>query len=340
MLQQWIIHLWQKRTWAILLLPLSLLYFSIIHIRRWLYRIKLFKTYHAPVPVVIIGNINVGGTGKTPLTLHLANTLQQHGFFPGIVSRGYKAKIPVPQEVTASSDPLLCGDEPTLMAQQTTAPIFVHKNRELAIKALLKAYPQCDVILSDDGLQHYALHRDIELAVLDLPRSIGNGWLLPAGPLRETIQRLKTVDFIIYHQSDKTPTPSLSVQTAALPIHMQLFPQAFYQLTQPTHHQTADYFMDKACHAITGIGHPARFFTSLQQMGIACQYTAFNDHHPFTAKDLPADDIILLTEKDAVKLAGLKDDRIWVLPIEVKLEPNLTTLIVAKLTTFKADHHG
>lgn len=335
MIQQAIAQLWQKRTWSFLLLPLSICYFFIIQIRRQLYRLNIFCTYRAPIPVIVIGNINVGGTGKTPLTLHLANTLQQEGFFPGIISRGYKASIRQPCEVRADSDPVLYGDEPTLMAQHTTAPVFVHKKRSLAIQALLKAYPHCNVILSDDGLQHYALHRDIEIALLEIPHSLGNQWLLPAGPLREPVSRLKDVDFVVYHQ--ETPLTSL-FPSSATPIHMQLLTQQFYQLTQPSHQKTSSYFTHKNCHAITGIGNPTRFFKTLSQQGIKCAFTAFADHHHFTAKDLPKAEIIFVTEKDAVKLKALKDDRIWVLPVQVQLEPNLTSLIINKLTHLSGNH--
>lgn len=338
MVEKWITQLWQTRTKAVFLLPFSAIYLGIIMIRRWLYRHHFLKQYQAPVPVIVIGNIRVGGTGKTPLTLYLANALQKQGFHPGIISRGYKATLTSPLEVTTDSNPNTCPDEALLMAQHTSAPIFVHKKRKLAIQALLKTYPHCDVILSDDGLQHYALHRDIEIALIPTHHT-DNGFLLPAGPLRELKSRLNTVDFIVSPQKSvaKNQAPT---QFAPCRISMQLIPQKFYQLTHPDNIKSADTFIKEDCHAIAGIANPERFFHSLAKMGIHCPNTPFNDHHQFIAKDLPSNAIILATEKDAVKLQALKDDRIWILPIKVALEPDLTPFIVAKLTTLKIDYHG
>lgn len=338
MVEKWITQLWQTRTKAIFLLPFSALFLLILMVRRWLYRYQFLQQYKAPVPVIIIGNIRVGGTGKTPLTLYLANALQEQGFHPGIISRGYKAKRISPLEVTSNSPPNTCGDEPLFMAQHTNAPIFVHKKRKLAIQSLLKAYPHCDVILSDDGLQHYALQRDIEIALIP-PHNTDNGFLLPAGPLRELKSRLNTVDFIVAPKKIASQSQAVT-QFSPCHITMQFIPQAFYQLTHPDQISEADNFTTQDCHAIAGISNPERFFESLARMGINCQTTAYADHYPFTAKDLPPNAIILATEKDAVKLQVLKDDRIWILPIKVALEPDLTPFIVAKLTTLKIDYHG
>jgi tetraacyldisaccharide 4'-kinase len=300
-----------------------------------MYQKNVLLRYKAPVPLIIVGNISVGGTGKTPLTLYLTQALQKQGFSPGIISRGYKAHVAYPQQVTRDSDPHLCGDEPVLMANYTTAPIFIHRKRALAIKALCQAYPQCDIIVCDDGLQHYALQRDIEIAVIDTARPIGNGFLLPAGPLRETPARLSEVDFVIYNG-----TENVHFSQVMTPIRMQLQPGYFYQLIQPSCQQTVTYFMTKRCHALAGIGNPSRFFHTLQSLGLQCPCTAFPDHYVFQKADLPASEIILVTEKDAVKLKGLKDDRIWVLPVHAATEPDLGELLVPRINKIKAKCYG
>jgi tetraacyldisaccharide 4'-kinase len=174
--------------------------------------------------------------------------------------------------------------------------------------------------LCDDGLQHYALQRDIEIAIVDTSRFTENNFLLPAGPLREASSRLDTVDFIVYHGARPSPHG----------LQMQLQAGLFYQLTQRRQEQ-ASYFVKRNCHAITGIGNPTRFFNCLKQMGIACQTTLFPDHHIFSVTDLPSSDIIFVTEKDAVKLTSLKDDRIWVLPVTAQVEPDLVNLLLTKL---------
>lgn len=336
MLEQWITTQWQKRTVAsVLLLPLSVLYAISIRIRKCLYKNKLLPRYQAPVPVIIIGNINVGGTGKTPLTLALVKALQQHGFSPGIVSRGYKTKNKHPIQVKQDSDPAIYGDEPVLMALHTKAPIFIHRKRAQAIHALCQTYPQCDVILCDDGLQHYAIERDIEIAIIDTDRMFGNGLLLPAGPLREFPTRLKEVDFVIYHGQKMMPCGSISP-----PIHMQLQTEDFYQLTQPNVRKKAAHFINQSCHALAGIGNPDRFFQSLQHMGLSCVCTALPDHYAFKRTHLPLSDIIFVTEKDAVKLRMLKDDRIWVLPVNAVTEPDLAALLVSRLRAIQAGHYG
>ena len=335
-MEKWLLSLWQTRTWAILpLLPLSLLYWVISKTRRLMYQSNIFCQYKAPIPVIVVGNISVGGTGKTPLTLYLTQALQQQGFSPAIISRGYKARVTYPQQVTRDSNPSVCGDEPVLMAQYTNAPIFIHRKRALAIKALCQAYPRCDVIVCDDGLQHYALQRDIEIAVVDTTRPIGNGLLLPAGPLRETPARLNEVDFVVYNG-----TENISLSLINPPIHMLLQPGYFYQLTHPNCQQAAPYFMSKSCHAIAGIGDPARFFQTLQSLGLECRHTAFPDHHTFQKTDLPSSEIIFVTEKDAVKLTGLKDDRIWVLPVHAVTQPDLGKLLVTKMNQIKAEYNG
>jgi tetraacyldisaccharide 4'-kinase len=335
-MEKWLISLWQTRTWVtFLLVPLSFFYWLISQTRRLLYQKNIFPRYSAPIPVIIIGNITVGGTGKTPLTLHLVQSLQKQGFFPGIISRGYKARLTQPQQVRQDSDPSVCGDEPVLMANATHAPIFIHHKRARAIHALCQTYPQCNVLVCDDGLQHYALQRDIEIAVIDTTQPVGNGLLLPAGPLREPPARLRTVDFVVYNGNEPVALPHFTS-----PILMQLQPSYFYQLSHPTLKQPVDYFVKQSCHAVAGIGNPRRFFATLQKLGLDCPATAFPDHHAFKKADLPASDIILVTEKDAVKLARLKDDRIWVLPVHAITEPELGELVATRLHKLKAEQYG
>ncbi|MBB5018412.1 tetraacyldisaccharide 4'-kinase [Chitinivorax tropicus] len=310
------------------LFPLTLLFGGVASIRKGLFKIGLLKSTKMPVPVVIIGNISVGGAGKTPLTIHLANALSKMGFQPGIVSRGYGGQADQPCLVQSDSDTLIVGDEPVLMARHCPCPIVVGADRVAAAQHLLQLYPTCNVILCDDGLQHYRLQRDIELCVIDTARGFGNGLLLPAGPLREPPRRLKEVSAIVLNGAGPLPHATQS------PVfRMKLAGQTFQQLTNPAHQAQADFFTGKRVAAVAGIGNPQRFFDTLQAMGLAPTCHPFPDHHRFSAQDLalPEADIIIMTEKDAVKCCGAKDVRIWTLPVSATIEPDLADFMAEKL---------
>ncbi|HEX5338088.1 MAG TPA: tetraacyldisaccharide 4'-kinase, partial [Gallionella sp.] len=194
----WLQGQWGRRTpWQILLLPPAALFFFISLVRRLLFRSGLRRSHRLPVPVIVVGNLTVGGTGKTPLVLWLVEFLRSQGYHPGIISRGYAGSAAQPQAVSAVSDPALVGDEPLLLARRTQCPIWVGRRRADVARALLVAHPDCDVIISDDGLQHYALQRDVEVVVVDGVRRFGNGLPLPAGPLREPLSRLQSVDAVV-----------------------------------------------------------------------------------------------------------------------------------------------
>ena len=290
---------WIERQWSehnVLTLPLwllSLIFGAVASTRRTLYRAKILDSTRLPVPVLVIGNISVGGTGKTPLVLWAAQYLCRAGYHPGIIARGYGGDGSQ-HSVTAQSDPTEVGDEPVILARRAQVPVFVGRNRVLAGRALLSAHPECDVLVADDGLQHYALHRDAEIAVVDGMRGLGNGLLLPAGPLREPPRRLHDVDAVICN--------GLPMSGARRCMCMRLVGERWYNVGDATREAAFSAFKGRPLHAIAGIGNPARFFDTLRTAGLQCAQYAFPDHYSFCADDLAfaRDDIVLMTEKDAV----------------------------------------
>lgn len=322
-------HWAQRGPRAILLLPVTCLFFCVSQLRRWLYQFHLLKASSLPVPVVVIGNIHVGGVGKTPLTITLIQALKAAGFSPGIISRGYGRKQDGVAAVTAKSTPAEVGDEPLLLAMTTACPVFVGSNRLEAGRALLAANPEVDVILSDDGLQHYALARDLEICVLDGYRGWGNAWLLPSGPLREGKQRLATVDAVVIHgHPDLLP----GIPAGPVQFEMVLQPASICRLQAPAAPINAESLKGKTILAIAGIGDPERFFNTLRQLGLSFTAKAFPDHHNYVASDLKTDaEIILMTEKDAVKCRSLDDGKIHVLPVAASIKPDLAPWLITRL---------
>jgi len=300
---------WQRQAWWLaLLLPLSALYAGVTGLLRLSYRFGWQKSYRAPVPVMVIGNITVGGTGKTPLIIHLVKYLQQqYRLNVGVISRGYGGQAPFPKLVYAASTPDQVGDEPVLIVQQTGVPMAVAPNRQAAIECLLAAHPEIELILSDDGLQHLALVRDIEWIVLDAARGIGSGWLLPAGSLRESAKRLHGSTVVIHGQTDAE-------------LQMQLIAQPLQPLNPMQQHDQVRPCAGERVHAVAGIGHPARFFQQLRDLGFVVVEHAFADHHDYVVEDVQFDDGLpmITTGKDAVKLFGLGVSG-WVLPVEASL---------------------
>lgn len=320
----WLQHHWSRITpLHLILFPASLLFRVLAALRRTLYRARVLPTHQLPVPVIVIGNISVGGTGKTPLTLALAQQLIECGRHPLIVSRGYGGTAQQPQEVDADSDVRQTGDEPLLMARRKLCPVWVGRDRATAARAALQAHPQCDIVLCDDGLQHYRLRRDAEVAVIDGERGFGNGFMLPAGPLREPVSRLGTVDAVVVNGGKALPG-----QYA-----MYLTGDAFYNLLDPGKTAAANHFQKHNNHAVAGIGNPQRYFDHLRALGIPFMPHAFPDHHPYSATDLAfADcDAILITEKDAVKCAAFADARYWVLRVEARTDPSLIDHLLRKI---------
>ncbi len=293
--------IWYTRTpLAWLLLPLSALYCGVVAARRWTYRSGLIRTHRLDVPVIVVGNLTVGGTGKTPLVIWLSHFLRAQGYRPGFIARGYGGKATHwPQSVTADSDPSVVGDEPVLLVRATGCPMVVAPDRVAAARALL-AENDCDIIISDDGLQHYALGRDIEIAVVDGERRFGNAHCLPAGPLREPARRLREVDLIVANGVARAGEFAMRVQAGEA---VNLLSGERRQLGE---------FRSRSVHAIAGIGHPKRFFTALHEAGLEFTAQAFPDHHAYRPDDLVgADEVLLMTEKDAVKCRQFARDTFW-----------------------------
>lgn len=262
-----------------------------------------------PTPVIVVGNISVGGNGKTPLVIYLVERLRANGRAPGIVSRGYGGRANTPQAVSPDSDPRQVGDEAVLLAGRCRCPVVVGKDRVAAAQALLLDYA-CDVVVADDGLQHYALARDIEIAVIDGQRRFGNGFCLPAGPLREPPRRLREVDWVVGNGSAK-----------AGEILMTLHAEHAHRLSEAKESRALRGFRVPV-HAIAGIGNPQRFFTTLREHGLTLYEHPFPDHHRFSAGDLDfGDDLpILMTEKDAVKCRPWASERCWYVPVCARLD--------------------
>lgn len=291
-----------------LLWPLSLIYGTAIVLRRWLYRHGWLHSERLPVPVIVVGNITVGGTGKTPMVIWLVEQLRARGWKPGIISRGYGGRSTRwPREVTATSDVAEVGDEPVLLAQRLRCPIMVGPRRIDDARQLLARH-DVNVIVSDDGLQHYALQRDIEIAVMDGQRRLGNGMLLPAGPLRESEARQREVQLVIINGADGEG------------LRMDLMPDAFVRLDGAESLPMAA-FAGRSVHALAGIGHPERFFDDLRAEGLRVLSQAFPDHHRFTAGDIDFPDNIdvVMTEKDAVKCRAFAGPRHWYLKVQARL---------------------
>ena len=325
MLAQWLEQQWYRWTpWHVLLLPLAALFGILSALRRSLYRHGLLRVRKLPVPVVIVGNIGVGGTGKTPLVIALARQLQQQGFRPGIISRGYGGRSRLPRAVTSQSEPAEMGDEPVLLAIKSGCPVWVGPDRVAVGEALLATHPEVNVLISDDGLQHYRLARDVEIVVVDAARWFGNGQLLPAGPLREPAWRLQTVDAVVIN--GWAPGAPLKRREYT----MQLAGDLLYNLRNPELKARPEVFAGQTVHAVAGIGHPQRFFKQLQKLGMKVRPHAFPDHHAYAPQDLdfPESDAIAMTEKDAVKCVDFVGDNAWVLPVEAKLDANFVPAII------------
>jgi tetraacyldisaccharide 4'-kinase len=313
--------------------PLAVLFGFVARTRRAMFARGLARVERMPVPVVVVGNITAGGSGKTPLVIALAQALRERGFHPGVVSRGHGGHGGV-REVTASTDPAIAGDEPPIVAS-AGFPTFVGRERPAAVRALLAAHPACDVVLCDDGLQHYALARDVEIAVVDAARGLGNGLLMPAGPLREPESRLEEVDAVVTLVSGALPQPAKGDGRSTFMTHESL-PWRNVRDSQRSDDGTR--FRGEGVHAVAGIGHPQRFFAMLRAQGLAPVEHPFPDHHVFARRDLdfPGARAILMTQKDAVKCASFADERYWYLPIRVVVDPSLVAFVEHKIRGFQA----
>lgn len=304
-------HWYRKTPLSLLLLPVSWLYCLLMYLRRVLYRVGIFPIVKLSVPVIVVGNITVGGTGKTPLVIWLADFLRQKGMRPGIVLRGYGGSASVwPQLVTAQFDPDVVGDEAVMLARQSHCPVAADPERARAAQLLVRDY-QCDVIISDDGLQHLRLARDIEIAVIDGQRRFGNGYCLPAGPLREPVSRLRDVSLRV-----------VNGEPWADEFKMSLVETGLCRVNAQDIYATITAFRGEVVHAVAGIGHPARFFAYLRQLGLQIIEHAFPDHYRFRAGDIRFGDglAVIMTQKDAVKCERIADDKTWYLAVEARPE--------------------
>jgi len=306
---------WIHKVWyggaksGLILLPLSGLYWLILQCRAWLYRLGVFSSFKAQVPLVIVGNITAGGTGKTPVVIWLVNQLRSRGHSPGIVSRGYGgSKSGTSMRVDVDSDAAVVGDEPVLLARRGQCPVAVDSDRIRAAAMLVE--DGVDVIVADDGLQHLRLQRDFEICVLDGKRLLGNGRLLPSGPLREPAGRLSSVDQMLVNGGDYEDAIRFDLQATAAE---RLNGSLARPLTG---------FRDTTVHAVAGIGHPQRFFDLLRESGIQVIEHAFSDHAPIALSDLRfGDDFnVFMTEKDAVKLGTKVPDKFWSVPVDLIMD--------------------
>ena len=324
---------WERRTaLSTVLWPLSLLYRSIVWLRKKAFDFGLLPKCTAPVPVVVVGNIMAGGAGKTPLTIALVNLLVENGNVPAVVSRGYGgAKLENPQLVKPDSDAAVVGDEPVLIVQKTGVPLVVYPKRCAAIDYLMNVADP-DVILCDDGLQHYALERDIEIAVVHGSRLHGNGWCLPAGPLREPVSRLGTVDFVV--TNGRLPENSRLENSRGVS-ESCYFESGIEQVRRLSDGKSialssfSDSVGSQGVHALSGIAYPAGFHQLLENAGLRIHKISLSDHHRFTEEDFKFEDElpIVMTEKDAVKCHALDIDleRCWQTILQTELSAQLKT---------------
>lgn len=306
---RWFQDAWYKEMYiSSIFMPISMLYADFIRFRSFLYRIGVLGKTKLPATVIIIGNITVGGTGKTPLILWLARFLREEGYKPGIVSRGYGGNAEIwPQWVDNQSTVEQIGDEAVLIAKRSDCPISVGPERAKAAQLLLDK-TDCNIIISDDGLQHYALERDIEVAVIDGERRFGNGYMLPCGPLREPVERLQTVDLLIIN----------GIAEEDNEFSMEIKGDIAVNLVTKEEKLLTDFALSP-CHALAGIGNPKRFFDLLERQKISIDCHAFQDHHQFIAEDITFDDDkpVLMTEKDMIKCPAFATEKHWYVPIKV-----------------------
>jgi tetraacyldisaccharide 4'-kinase len=303
-------HWYRRGPLAWLLWPASLAFGALVLARRLLYAVRLLPGAHPGLPVIVVGNLTVGGSGKTPLVIWIAELLKKHGWSPAIVSRGYGGRARAPRAATVADEAEVVGDEPIVLARRSGCPVWIGADRRAVIAALRGPHPEVDVLVLDDGLQHYGLRRDLEIAVVD-SRGFGNGFLLPAGPLREPARRLASVDAVVSHGA---PVPGYA---------MKLEGETVHRMTDARERRPVQSFRGQKVHAVAGIGNPNRFFLHLTRLGVRVVPHPFPDHHPLLPEELEFGDEapVMMTEKDAVKLRRYGRANWWVLPVTAQLDP-------------------
>lgn len=332
-----------------ILFGLSQVFEIIVKLRRFLYNVRILRDSTLGIQVIAVGNLTVGGTGKTPVVLAITRLLGQSGWRCGIISRGYSRRVAnnelrkrataVIHVVPISSEPVLVGDEALLLAQRSGVPVYVSADRAAAARSLLQHHPEVDVLICDDGLQHYALHRDLEICVIDGARGLGNGALLPAGALREPVRRLTDVDAIVINRTVSAGQLNRGPAIRDVRIYsMTLGNESLMRVSDDqvmSIEQGLAGFSTKRMLAIAGIGNPARFFAHVSSLGFKpAESRAFPDHHPFAATDFSRYDagIILMTEKDAVKCKAFADDRMWFMRVDAILPEAFGEFILKRLS--------
>jgi len=317
---------WKKPTALTgVLRPFSHVYRGAFSLRKLAFEQGVLDSYRAPVPVIVVGNLTVGGTGKTPLVVHMVEALRKHGWSPGVISRGYAGAAPsYPLIVDAATDVAHSGDEPALIVRRTGVPMAVGADRKASIELLLSNHV-IDVIVSDDGLQHLALERDIEVCLIDDAAEHENENLLPAGPYREPLTRLMSVDFIVRHGG--------RVGNASNQFAMQL------KASKPnavSAENTRKFNPNVAMHAVAGIGNPQRFFDTCESLGYKITPHPYPDHHDFEQDDIDFDEAqVIMTEKDAVKCVGIADNRHWYLPVDADIDASFVRAVAQRLDQLK-----
>ncbi len=333
---------YSKAGWLIVLWPLAFVFQLIVRLRRRLQQ-KQERPANLNVPVIVIGNISVGGTGKTPLLIALVKHLQTQGFSPGVVTRGYgadthaKKSASYPLNVTESTPVAVCGDEAQLIHTQTGCPVVVNPDRPVAVACLLAEHDDVDVVLSDDGLQHYRLWRDLEIAVVDGQRLFGNGMCLPAGPLRESVSRLGEVDFIVINEGEPDALAQLSNCPVEKIASMHLKPKSLVNMVngKKLPFSGAPFNMGARVQAVTALGNPERFFETLSALPYEVEHFTFADHHLYNADDFGSAGIdshqpVVMTEKDAVKCQDFAKTNFWVLSTALKVDKELLERVSAR----------
>ena len=346
-MREWLQREWERKGGgALILLPLTLIFMLVVAWRRLLYRHRLLPVWRAPVPVIVVGNITVGGAGKTPLVMEIVEKLLACGWTPGVVARGY-GRVP-PREADPLgvvrvypdiATPEHFGDEPVMVARRSRVPVYISVDRPAAARALLAAHREVDMLVSDDGLQHYALGRDVEIAVVDGERRFGNGLLLPSGPLREPVSRLGGVDAVVVNggaAQERFGPPQFAMRLglerfAGLVGNPELSPAEFALMAR-----------GRSVVAIAGIGRPERFFEQLAGLGVRARTLAFPDHHAYQPRDLKlaGADLIVMTEKDAVKCAAFADARMWMMRVQAILPPEFDEFLFTHLHAARTKAHG
>ncbi len=322
-------HLWARTgVLTVLLLPFSLLFAAVSGLRRLAYRRGWLRSFAVDVPVIVVGNLTAGGSGKTPLVIWLVDHLRARGLNPGVVSRGYGGSARGCVDVQPDTPAAVAGDEPALIRHKTGAPVVVGRDRVAAARTLRALHPAVDVIVADDGMQHYRLRRDIEIAVVDAAGGLGNGWPLPAGPLREPRSRLAGVDAVVQVVRGSTP-PRRDLPGTSWRVDYAA--GRAYRLRAPQDRIPLADLPPRDWLAATGIGRPQGFFDMLAAHGLRFAPRAFPDHHVFLPQDLPVDGAVLMTEKDAVKCLPFAGEGWWAVELDVAPEAGFTDWLDARL---------